>query len=33
VQRHQLLAQDAQLPEEIGAGGHGHAGEVDLEVF
>lgn len=31
VQRHQLLSQDAQLPEQLRAGGHGHARKVDLE--
>ena len=31
VQRYQLLAQDAQLPEQLRAGGHGHAGKVDLQ--
>jgi hypothetical protein len=31
MKRHQLLAQDAELAEEVRAGGHGHPWEVDLQ--
>ena len=31
MQRHQFLSQDAELSEELRAGGHGHSWEVDLQ--